>query len=235
MSAPVISVLMSAYNVEKYVGEAIESILSQTYKDFEFIIIDDASMDGTFSIINQYKDNRIRVLQNEKNLGLAASLNKGLHIVEGKYMARMDADDISHIQRLEKQHNFLEQRPDIDICGTSMQLFGVEDGVSGQDLTEDADIKAGLVWKSTVQHGTVMVRMETIFKNNLFYDESIRAGQDWKYWYSVKDYVRFASLKDPLYFYRRGDQNITIRFRSTSQKRAAAMYKIIFDDINQIL
>ena len=109
MSKPLVSVLMAVYNGEKYLLEAIESILNQTYTNFEFLIINDGSTDSTEEIILSYSDQRIRYIKNEQNLKLIASLNKGLDLAKGKYIARMDADDISLPDRLEKQVNFLER------------------------------------------------------------------------------------------------------------------------------
>src|SRR6187397_2012165 len=107
MSEPLVTVLMSVYNAEKYLREAIDSILNQTYRNFEFIIINDASTDGSEAIINSYKDERIRLISNSQNLRLTASLNKGIDLAKGKYIARMDADDASLPERLQKQVTFM--------------------------------------------------------------------------------------------------------------------------------
>ena len=120
---PRISVIMSVYNSARFLAEAIQSILGQTYNDFEFIIVDDGSSDQSLEIIRSYAkmDNRIRVLENEKKYGLAASLNRCIFIAKGDYIARMDADDICVPDRLEKQIAFLEQHPNIGIIGGSVQ------------------------------------------------------------------------------------------------------------------
>lgn len=115
---PAISVLMPVYNSEKYLNEAIESILNQTFVDFEFIIINDASNDNSENIIESYQDSRIKYFKNEKNLGVAKTLNKGLKLAQGKYIARMDSDDISLPERLYKQFKFMEVYNDIDVCGS---------------------------------------------------------------------------------------------------------------------
>ena len=117
--SPLISVLMPVYNSEKYVAEAIESILCQTYKDFEFIIINDASTDSSLKIIAKYakQDKRIKLINNKKNVKISASLNKGLSIAKGKYIARMDSDDISLPSRFELQTKFLADNPAVGIVG----------------------------------------------------------------------------------------------------------------------
>jgi glycosyltransferase involved in cell wall biosynthesis len=230
MTIPAVSVVMPVYNVEEYVAEAIESILNQTFKDFEFIIIDDASTDDTVSVIKTFSDERIKLVCNETNLKLAASLNRGLRIARGKYIARMDGDDISHLARIEKLYKVLEQNPAIAICGTRMKLFGSQEGVWG-NKTDDKEIKAGLIWGSTMQHGTVLMRMDTIIKHNLFYDETFHLGQDWKYWYDVKNFVVFSNSTEVLYYYRRGRQNITVQFSHQSKERYSVMHRIMLRDM----
>ncbi|MHC1732039.1 MAG: glycosyltransferase family 2 protein [Bacteroidales bacterium] len=115
--APKISVIMPTRNAEKYLKEAIDSILNQKFSDFEFIIIDDNSIDHTINIINSYHDDRIKIYSGECR-GISAALNLGIKKSSGEYIARMDADDISLPERFEQQINFLEQNPDIGICGT---------------------------------------------------------------------------------------------------------------------
>ena len=116
---PVISVIMPVYNTkEKFLREAVESILNQTFTDFEFIIINDGSDSITEDIILSYKDLRIKYLKNEQNLGIVQSLNKAVKTAKGKYIARMDADDISMPHRLEKQYEFMENHPQCGVCGT---------------------------------------------------------------------------------------------------------------------
>ncbi len=115
---PRVTVLMSVYNGEKYLREAIDSILNQTFKDFEFLIIDDGSTDSSADIIRSYTDFRIRLIQNEKNIGLTRSLNKGLKLAKGEYIARMDVDDISLPIRFEKQVSFLDKYEDVKLVGS---------------------------------------------------------------------------------------------------------------------
>ena len=129
MKSPQISVVMPAYNAEKYITEAIDSILFQTFKDFEFIIINDASTDSTKDIIESYKDPRIKLVNNEQNKGVAKSLNIGISVACGKYIARMDADDIALPERFQKQFDFMEQHPNIDVCGSWAKKTGNENEI----------------------------------------------------------------------------------------------------------
>jgi glycosyltransferase involved in cell wall biosynthesis len=228
---PSISVVMAAYNTEAYVAEAIQSILKQTHTDFEFIIINDASTDKTLSVIKSYTDKRIVIIENESNCGLAASLNKGIRIAKGKYIARMDADDISAANRLERQLNILEKNPDIDVCVTPMQLFGSEKSVTGDGLSSDNDIKAELIWGTPTNHATMLMRAEKMKANNLYYDETFGVGQDWKFWFDVRDRVKIYGLNELLYFYRRGDHNVTVQFKDKSKQRSLRMHDLLIRDL----
>ena len=117
------TVLMPVYNAEKYVAEAIDSILNQTFNDFEFLIINDGSTDNSLDIIKSYDDPRITIINNETNLGLSHTLNKGIELARGEYIIRMDADDISLSIRLEKQIEFMDSNQHIGICGSWIQTF----------------------------------------------------------------------------------------------------------------
>ena len=123
MKNPKVAVLMSVYNGEKYLREAINSILSQTFNDFEFLIINDGSTDGTADILKSYTDSRIKIINNEKNIGLTKSLNKGLKIAKGEYIARQDADDISMPERLKEEVAFLEIHKDYAVVGTFVKIL----------------------------------------------------------------------------------------------------------------
>ena len=122
--SPVITVLLPTYNAAAWLGAAIDSLLHQSYRDFELLVIDDGSTDRTPSLLNTYKDDRIRVLRHEHNSGLIASLNHGIDVAKGKFIARMDADDICMPQRFERQLLFLKTHPEVSICGTWMREFG---------------------------------------------------------------------------------------------------------------
>ena len=132
MSNPHVSVVMAVYNTQEYVSDAIESILCQTYNDFEFIIIEDGSSDDSLNIIQSYSDPRIKVIRNKENLKLIKSLNLGLQKACGRYIIRMDADDVSRPDRIEKQVNYMESHPDCVLCGTSYRTFG--DGVTSRNI-----------------------------------------------------------------------------------------------------
>ena len=184
-----ISVVMSVYNCEHYLKESIESMLNQTYRNFEFIIIDDGSTDNSLKIINCYAklDKRIVVVSRE-NKGLVKSLNEGFELAQGKYITRMDADDISHLKRLELQNEFMEENLNIDFCGTNYRYIG--DGVSKEEnkiLEEENYVvkkKKGenLVIGSgySICHPTFFIRKSSI-QDVGFYDEKYKFAEDLAY------------------------------------------------------
>jgi len=196
-----ISVVMSAYNSEKYIKEAIESILNQTFTDFEFIIINDASTDSTESIIKSFDNPMIKLIKNEKNLGLTKSLNIGLDLAKGKYIARMDADDISIPERFQKQFDLMEKNPDIDICGTWYEFIGEKSGVVRYPELDD-EIKSNLMFHDCICHPSVFIRKESLDKHELKYNEEFKYAQDYELWCRVRKTLKFANIPCVLLKYR---------------------------------
>lgn len=155
MQDPKVTVLMPAYNAEKYIETAIESILNQTYKDFEFIIVNDCSTDSTLDIIERYakQDKRIKIISNKENQKIAQTLNNGLKEAKGKYIARLDADDWSYPERLEKQVNFMEENPDVVLSSGNMEICDGE--LKEEEIMEEykkevqefRSFKKGRIWK----------------------------------------------------------------------------------------
>ncbi len=207
---PKISVVMPAYNAEKYIAEAIESILAQTYKDFEFIIINDGSTDKTEEIILSYNDERIVYLKNEKNMGIVHTLNRGLDIAKGEYIARMDADDISLSQRLEKQLKYMEKHKSIAVLGTSFTIFG--DGIKSYPFIFSFNhkrAKAELFFNSSLGHPSVIIKKSVLDNNSLRYEEEYKGLEDFVLWWRIAKHGNVASLKQPLLKYRKHKKQIT--------------------------
>lgn len=196
-----ISVVMSVYNGELHIKEAMESILSQTFADFEFVIINDASTDTTESIIKSFNDPRIKLIKNDKNLGLAKSLNIGLDLAKGKYISRMDADDISLPERFQKQFDFMEENPGIDVCGSWYEFIGARTGVVKYPLKDD-EVKANMFFYDCICHPSVFIRKESLDKHRLRYNEEFRYAQDYELWCrGIKD-LKFANMPCVLLKYR---------------------------------
>lgn len=194
-----ISILMPVYNGEKYLQEAIESILNQTYDHFEFIIINDGSIDRTEEIILSYTDSRIIYVKNETNLQIVESLNKGISIAKGKYIARMDSDDISLPTRLEKQYLFMEKHKSIDITGTWSKTFGNSNYVL-RPLTDDCEIKAKLFFDSPFIHPSVMFKASSL--SHFRYTKQYNKAEDYALWIEMSSTATFANLPEILLMYR---------------------------------
>ena len=155
---PKVSVVMPVYNGSKYLVEAIESILSQTFDDFEFLIIDDGSTDKSLEIIKSYEDPRIKVIQNPQNLGISASLNNGIYSAKGEYIARMDGDDISLPDRFQKQIKFLDSHPEVIIVGSYMNIIGSLFNQKLRYPLSHDDIVNSMLTSNPMGHPSVMFR-----------------------------------------------------------------------------
>ncbi|MGL5964475.1 MAG: glycosyltransferase family 2 protein [Fusobacteriaceae bacterium] len=204
---PMISVVMSVYNGEKYLTPAIESILNQTYTDFEFIIINDGSNDQSLEIIQKYKeiDNRIKIHNNKINKGLIYSLNKGINLSLGKYIARMDADDISLPNRFFKQVEFMEEHLDITVLGTGILIFknNLKFMRKKMRLTcEPEELKINSLFQTSLAHPTVFIRKDDLKKSNLKYELEEKGMEDFGLWLGLSKNYKFANLPDILLKYR---------------------------------
>lgn len=201
---PLVSVIIPCYNAEKYVESAVRSIMTQTYKNLEIIVTDDCSTDNTFSILEKLadEDNRIKLFKNETNLKIVKTLNKMVQLANGKYIARMDADDISLPNRIEKQVEFLEKNSDIAFCGTNawhINENGKKIGFSCLPRTND-EINKFKFYACPFYHPAVMVRSE-VYKEN-FYDENFLYAEDYELWIRLLENYKGYNLKNRLIFYR---------------------------------
>ena len=207
---PAISVVMSAYNSEKYIAEAIESILNQTFKDFEFIIINDGSTDKTLEIIKNYsrKDKRIKLIKNTKNLGLIKSLNKGLKAARGKYIARMDADDISLPERFKIQYDYLEKNIEIFLIGSGVIQIDKKgkEILKSRPITGVKKIKRILRKRNCIAHPTIMFQND----QNIFYREKMLYCEDYDlYLRLLHKKNKLDNIKELLLKYRISPDSIT--------------------------
>lgn len=205
-----VSVVMPAYNAEQYICEAIESILNQTYKDFEFIIINDGSTDRTKEIIKSYNDPRIVYLENEKNSGIVVTLNKGLDFATGEYIARMDADDVASPKRFEKQVAYMGKNKGIGVLGTGIIIFGEGMAEKSYSFSSNArQAKADLFFNSSLAHPTVMIRRSVLTEYKLAYEEEYNGLEDFVLWWRIAQVAEVNSLKEPLLYYRKHISQIT--------------------------
>lgn len=223
---PVLSVVMSVYNGEKYLRESVESILNQTFEDFEFIIIDDGSADNSFKIIEDYarSDKRIVAIKNLSNLGLSKSLNIALKNTKGDFIARMDADDISLPERLEKQVRFLKENPSYGLVGTAyIEINGNGKTIGNQRirfLETDENIKKKIVGFNPFPHCAVMFRKE-IQDSIGFYNEDFKYAQDYEFWIRIMTRYKVSNLPEALVYKRYSDNMISV-----NKEKAQRFYAI---------
>lgn len=211
------SILMPVYNCALYLTEAIDSILNQTFTNFELIVLDDGSTDGSAGIAKSYSDSRIVYHCNEKNIGLANNLNVGLRMAKGKYIARMDGDDISLPERLQTQFDFLESHPDIDLCSCGLQMFGYEDAVWVREFDPEA-VKITMMFFSPVLHATSVWRRNSFEKNNLYYNQDAFPAEDYDLWARAIFFCKLINMPDVLYMYRIHGIQVTKTDISVNQK-----------------
>lgn len=207
-----VSVILPVFNAEKTLKTAIDSILEQTYKNFELIIINDGSNDLSEAIIKEYKDHRLKYFINEVNKGLIYTLNKAVSLCKGEYIARMDSDDISAKNRLETQVRYLTLHPDILAVGTARSIFGENVKRKIQCFPENFDdIKAYMFLACPIVHPSVMMRRDVFFKYNIRYDEHYRNMEDYKLWYDIMQIGKIANISEPLLFYRISKEQVSTK------------------------
>lgn len=217
-----ISVVMSAYNAEKYIAAAIDSILGQTFGDFEFIILDNCSEDHTAEIIHSYHDARIRFVQNETNLGIAGSLNKGIELSQGQYIARMDADDVCYPNRFSIQVKYMDAHPGVCLCAGQHDLLirgKVQRTVQGNTISPDA-MRFCQYFGNRVAHSTVMMRASALRGHQLEYDVRYRIAQDYKLWMDLLQVGDQVVLNEKFLQYRIHESNLSGNSTATDQESA---------------
>ena len=221
---PLVSVVMPAYNSEKYISEAIESILNQSFKNFEFIIVDDCSTDATFKIIDGYakKDNRIIVLKNKSNLNVAKSRNRGIARAKGKYIATMDSDDEALPSRLQDQWDYLNSGRDIAICIGNINIIN-ENGefqYTREYPIYDKDLKRKVYRYNPFPNPTT-VCLKTVYEKIGGYDSSYALNEDFDFWLRAGVYYKFGNCGKVVLGYR-------VTSNSASHGRLRLTEKITF-------
>ncbi|OGH91727.1 MAG: hypothetical protein A2479_04610 [Candidatus Magasanikbacteria bacterium RIFOXYC2_FULL_39_8] len=209
---PTVSVLMCVYNEDDFVDKSIVGILSQSFRDFEFIIVDDASTDTTQDILAKYarQDARIRVVRNERNIGLTRSLNRGIVECRGAYIARLDADDISVTDRLKRQYDFMESHRDVALCG-SFAYYISEDGqeVGKKKLPANyKNIKEKLLFNNQLVHSSFFIR-KSILDTGGFYNEHFKTSQDYELVLRLASKYRVENIPEYLVGWRVGKNSLS--------------------------
>jgi len=220
-----ITILLPNYNNEPYILECIKSIQTQTYSEFELLIIDDASTDKSLDIINQIEDSRIKIITKEKNTGIIDTLNIGLDNIETEYIVRMDGDDRMHPDRLKKLINFMENNPKTGVCGSGIQHFGISNDtiIYEQSPTQN---HTNLIFGHSIGHASVILRTNVLKNNNISYSKGYTYIEDYKLFYDLSQVTKMTSIPDILYYYRREEYN---NFKHEDIKKIG--YKKIYSEI----
>ncbi len=214
INEPSISVIVPVYNGGKFIKEAVDSILNQSFSDFELIVVDDCSNDDTYEIVDELKrtDKRLRIYQNNSNVGVAATLNFGISVAKGKYIARMDADDISASNRLFRQLKYLENNPDLDIVGSWYQTFGEGKERIIKTPVIHEKIRDTLFFGNCIAHPTVMFKKESF--NRYCYSLKHLHTEDYELWCRTIDKLKFANIPEILLKYRVHKKQVGSAYRT---------------------
>jgi len=232
---PKVSVLMPVYKTdEEYLKEAIESILQQTFTDFEFLILDDCPDDNRENVIKSYQDSRIKYKKNDKNLGISSSRNKLIQMASGEYLAIFDHDDVSLPHRLEKQVAYLDTHPDVGVVSSWINEFPKHRILSYPQ--NDDDIKLALVKHCVVAHSASMIRKSVLTENHIKYEEIFTPSEDYGLWCRLIGVTKFYNIPEVLFYYRKHANNTsklqqhkmnlaTIRIHTVMEEQYPALCK----------
>lgn len=227
LNIPKVSVVMTIYNGEKYVKKAIESILQQTFKDFELIVIDDGSTDNSYNIIKGFMDNRIHLYKNDTNRGVCYSSNRGIGLAQGEYIARFDCDDISYKTRLEKQVQFLNEHPDIMLCSTFRDY--IINGKREKDFTQreyctHKEIRMQLLFGNIFTHSSVMFRKNLYIEGGFSY-EKYPYAHDYNLMLDIAEKYNMYIIPERLVAYRLHPNQISNVYQRSSTTREVEKLK----------
>ena len=216
--APLVSILMPVFKTAPYLREAMDSMLCQTFQDYELIVLDDCSPDNAEEILDTYDDPRIVRYKGEKNVGLSNVLNVGIGMARGKYIARMDSDDISLPQRLQVQVEYLETHPDIDLVSVGMRLFGAKEATWIRELNPEK-VKIEAMFHSPVLHASSVWRKDAFEKQGLRFCQEMVPAEDYDLWVrAMLRGLKLVNLPEVLYEYRIHDAQATLQTDKTAAK-----------------
>jgi glycosyltransferase involved in cell wall biosynthesis len=221
-NTPEISVIMAVFNAERFLRPAIESILAQTFENYEFIIVDDGSSDSTATIVESFPDARIKFVR-QQHKGLVPTLNHALTLARGEFVARMDGDDISHPERLERQLEFLRSHPQHALVGATYAVVDEQDNVTRVEavLLDDEDIRIEIAVRNPFAHGSVMLRRAALDSSDVYHD--VPSAEDWDLWLRLSQRWQMANLPEVLYSWRQTAGSILHTNRQSVSRSARAL------------
>ena len=217
VTSPTVSVVMTAYNGEAFIGEAIKGVLSQSFPDFELLVVDDGSSDGTVEIVRSFKDARLRLVQNERNLGISNSRNRGNELARGRYLAAHDQDDISYPNRLKEEVEVLEADPEVVlVCGRVDSIPSNKEPWPSH-VPSSADVLAwSLFTGSKITHSTICLRRSTLSDHGIRYEQRYHYAEDFELFHKLSEVGKLVMLPSVLGAYRHHENN-------TSRTKGAQM------------
>jgi glycosyltransferase involved in cell wall biosynthesis len=227
---PHVTVLLPVYNGERFLADAVKSVLSQTFRDFELLVVDDGSTDGSATILESFTDPRIRVIKNEKRQKLAGALNRGIESARGMYIARMDADDVCMPERLAAQVGFMDTHPDIGMCGCWVRTIGdhPSSGTIYKFPETHEEIKASLLFDNPFAHPSTILRKSFLDKYLLRFDGSYYPAEDYELWARALDCFTSANIARVLLQYRLHANSMTLSGQPEMDAQAARIITPLF-------
>ncbi len=227
---PLVTVLLCTFNDETYIEESIQSILDQTYKNFEFIILNDGSTDNTKQIIQSFDDPRIRYLEHEKNKGLEDSKNWGIEEARGKYIAYIDGDDLALSDRLSTQTKYMEQNPDVGLCASAVAVFGTKNNYYHSAET-DLEIRCRTLVGTPLTHPSCMIRTSVLKEHNIRYNKNFPAAEDHPFMLELLKVTKAYCFPKVLLRYRWHEQNVSITNRTIQKESAERARDLAFKEL----
>ena len=222
---PLVTVIMPVYNVEHYVADSIASILNQTYRNIELLVFNDGSTDRSAEIVASISDPRLVFINSEQNFGCSAHMNTGFKLAKGKYIARMDSDDIALPERLARQVAFMESHPEVGVCGTRMNIMNQPEIQEVLPLS-DAEIRLFMLANSPIANPTVLLRASVIQATGAEYDNYFHPSEDYRIFHDLIPHTQFANLPEPLLDYRRHQGQIS-NYKSSRQRDRADEIRVL--------
>jgi glycosyltransferase involved in cell wall biosynthesis len=222
---PRVTVLLPVYQGRTFLGEALDSILVQTFRDFELLVVDDGSTDGTAELLDACDDPRLRVIRQDRNRGLVASLNRGLDEARGEIIARMDADDLSLPDRLRRQVDFLDAHPEVGACGAWMRTLGPAQEVQEEYPSRPEDIRCRMLFAPPLPHAASCLRRSLFESHGLRYDPRYLHAEDYDLWRRAAECFPLTNLGEVLYRHRIHETSVCQRHAEVQNRSLARIHR----------
>lgn len=230
MTKPRLSVLLPNYNNEGFLKKCLDSLFNQTFQDFVLYFVDDCSSDNSLKVVESYDQSKIILIKKDKNSGIVDTLNEGLKRVDTEYFIRLDGDDANYLDRFEKMVAFMDQNPDIDVCGSALKTFGCREDVQTYPLDPNVN-KANLIFGHSLCHPSCIFRARKFKENHILYTNDFYRLEDYSLFYRTKDLAKCANIEDITYLYRQEEYNYNPELFVRMSQEYLKFYKMILGDL----